>query len=146
MRYGYSSSPLTHVLYVPAWPFAQTPAYLIPCVLSRMDNLRFITLPSFDLHIVRHHSAFGLRHIEFGNTRLSGQAEIELLTWLDGQTNAVSFLSRSCSMRMRMRYRLRHFPPHLRVSTFSPRPPRQANHSRPDKHCRSPISITPRRR
>ncbi|PBK79404.1 hypothetical protein ARMGADRAFT_136122 [Armillaria gallica] len=56
-----------------------------------MDNLRFITLPSFDLHIVRHHSVFGLRHIEFGNARLSGQAEIELLTWLDGQTNAVSF-------------------------------------------------------
>ncbi|PBK80358.1 hypothetical protein ARMGADRAFT_78726 [Armillaria gallica] len=64
------TTSLTHVLYVPAWPFAQTSAYLIPCVLSRMDNLRFITLPSFDLHIVCHHSAFELRHIEFRNTSL----------------------------------------------------------------------------
>ncbi|SJL17972.1 uncharacterized protein ARMOST_21543 [Armillaria ostoyae] len=81
---------LTHTLRVPAWPSAQTRAYLIPRVLARMDNLRSLSLPSFDLHILRHHSAFGLRHIEFGNTRLSGQAEIELLTWLDGQTNVVS--------------------------------------------------------
>ncbi|PBK62036.1 hypothetical protein ARMSODRAFT_981024 [Armillaria solidipes] len=81
---------LTHTLRVPAWPCAQTRAYLIPRVLARMDNLRSLSLPSFDIHILRHHSAFGLRHIEFGNTRLSGQAEIELLTWLDGQTNVVS--------------------------------------------------------
>ncbi|KAK0226854.1 hypothetical protein EDD85DRAFT_1027347 [Armillaria nabsnona] len=81
---------LTHTLRVPAWPSAQTRAYLIPRVLARMDNLRFLTLPSFDIHILRHHSAFGLRYIEFGNTRLSGQAEGELLTWLDGQTNVVS--------------------------------------------------------
>ncbi len=46
--------------------------------------------PSFDIHILRHHSAFGLRHIEFGNTHLSGQAEGELIMWLDGQTNVVS--------------------------------------------------------
>ncbi|PBK85924.1 hypothetical protein ARMGADRAFT_1086967 [Armillaria gallica] len=39
---------------------------------------------------LRHHSTFGLRHIEFGTTRLSGQAETELLTWLDGETNVVS--------------------------------------------------------
>ncbi len=133
---------LTHVLYVPAWPFAQTPAYLIPCVLSRMDNLRFITLPSFDLHIVRHHSAFGLRHIEHGNTRPSGQAEIKRLTWLDGQTNAVSF---RIPFLLDDDRRLCHFRPHLRIPTFSPRPPRQANHSRPDEHCLSPIFITPRR-
>ncbi|KAK0485524.1 hypothetical protein EDD18DRAFT_698746 [Armillaria luteobubalina] len=81
---------LTHTLRVPAWPSAQTRAYLIPRVLARMDNLRSLSLPSFDLHILRHHSAFGLRHIEFGNTRLSEQAEAELLTWLDGQTNVVS--------------------------------------------------------
>ncbi|PBK62041.1 hypothetical protein ARMSODRAFT_1062107 [Armillaria solidipes] len=81
---------LTHTLRVPTWPSAQTRVYLTPRVLARMDNLRSLSLPSFDLHIVRHHSAFGLRHIEFGNTHLSGQAEIELLTWLDGQTNVVS--------------------------------------------------------
>ncbi len=81
---------LTHTLCVPAWPSSQTRAYLIPRVLARMDNLHSLSLPSFDIHIVRHHSAFGLRHIEFGNTRLSGQAEAELLTWLDGQTNVVS--------------------------------------------------------
>ncbi len=55
-----------------------------------MNNLCSLTLPSFDLHILRHHSAFGLRYIEFGNTHLCGQAEGELLTWLDGQTNVVS--------------------------------------------------------
>ncbi|KAK0477161.1 hypothetical protein EDD18DRAFT_1337998 [Armillaria luteobubalina] len=81
---------LTHTLRVPAWPSAQTRAYLIPRVLARMDNLRSLSLPSFDLHILRHHSAFGLRHIEFSNTRLSEQAEAELLMWLDGQTNVVS--------------------------------------------------------
>ncbi|KAK0471458.1 hypothetical protein IW261DRAFT_894432 [Armillaria novae-zelandiae] len=81
---------LTHTLRVPAWPSAQTRAYLIPRVLARMDNLRSLSLPSFDLHILRHHSAFGLRHIEFGNTRLAEQAEAELLTWLDGQTNVFS--------------------------------------------------------
>ncbi|PBK79687.1 hypothetical protein ARMGADRAFT_1172281 [Armillaria gallica] len=83
-------SLLTHTLCVPAWPSAQTRAYLIPRVLAHMDNLRSLSHPSFDLHILRQHSAFGLRHIEFGNTRLSGQAEIELPTWLDGQTNVVS--------------------------------------------------------
>ncbi len=47
-----------------------------------MDNLRSLALalasPSFELTL-RHHSAFGLRHIDSG-TRLSGQAEAELLT------------------------------------------------------------------
>ncbi|KAK0442513.1 uncharacterized protein EV420DRAFT_1077026 [Desarmillaria tabescens] len=81
---------LTHSLHVPAWPSPQARMYLIPRVLARMDNLHSLVLPSFDLHIVRHHSAFGLRHIEFGNTHLSGQAEADLLTWLDGQTNVIS--------------------------------------------------------
>ncbi len=95
---------LTHTLRVPAWPSSQSRAYLIPCVLARMDNLRSLTLPSFDLRILRYHSAFGLRYIEFGNASLSGhnefceflikpgyygQAEGELLTWLDGQTSVV---------------------------------------------------------
>ncbi|KAK0432067.1 hypothetical protein EV421DRAFT_1911258 [Armillaria borealis] len=81
---------LTHTFCVPAWPSAQTRAYLIPRVLVRVDNLRSLTLPSFDLHILRHDSAFGLRHIAVGNTCLSGQTEAELLTWLDGQTNVMS--------------------------------------------------------
>ncbi|KAK0184247.1 hypothetical protein F5146DRAFT_252895 [Armillaria mellea] len=81
---------LTHTLRVPAWPSAQTRAYLIPRVLAHMDNLRSLSLPSFDLHILRHHSAFGLRYLEFRNTHLSGQAEAELLMWLDGQTNVIS--------------------------------------------------------
>ncbi len=61
---------LTHTLRVPAWPSAQTRAYLIPRILARMGNLRSLTLPSFDIHILCYHSAFGLRHIEFGNTSL----------------------------------------------------------------------------
>ncbi|KAK0207809.1 hypothetical protein IW262DRAFT_1529398 [Armillaria fumosa] len=81
---------LTHTLRVPAWPSAQTRAYLMPRVLACMDSLHSLSLPSFDLHILRHHSAFGLHHIEFGNTHLSERAEAELLTWLDGQTNVVS--------------------------------------------------------
>ncbi|KAK0190200.1 hypothetical protein F5146DRAFT_653795 [Armillaria mellea] len=69
---------------------ARTSAYLIPRVLARTDNLRLLSLPSFDLHIVRHHSAFGLRYVQFRNTCLSGRAEAELLMWLRGQTNVVS--------------------------------------------------------
>ncbi|PBK85853.1 hypothetical protein ARMGADRAFT_1036026 [Armillaria gallica] len=67
------------------WPSAQTSAYLIvPRVFACMDNLRSLTLPSFDLHIIRHRSAFGLRHIEFGNTCLPGQAKAKLRAYLNG--------------------------------------------------------------
>ncbi|KAK0432965.1 hypothetical protein EV421DRAFT_1910519 [Armillaria borealis] len=81
-----------HTLRIPASALAQTRAYLIPHILTCMDNLCSLTLPSFDLHIMilRHHSAFRLCHIKFGNTPLSRQAEAELLTWLDGQTNIIS--------------------------------------------------------
>ncbi|KAK0433916.1 uncharacterized protein EV420DRAFT_490072 [Desarmillaria tabescens] len=81
---------LTQSLRVPAWRSPQVRMYLIPRVLARMDNLHSLVLPSIDLHIIQHHSAFDLRHIEFGDTHLSGQAEANLLTRLDGQTNVVS--------------------------------------------------------
>ncbi len=132
---------LTRILCVPAWPSAQTRAYFIPRVLSCMDNLRSITLPSFDLHIVRHCSAFGLHHIEFGNTRLSGSLSSSHGSM--ARLMSSPSVSRSCSMTMTTRHRLRHFPPDLRVPAFSPCPPCHANHSRPDEHCLSPISITP---
>ncbi|SJL18877.1 uncharacterized protein ARMOST_22479 [Armillaria ostoyae] len=64
------------------WIYSSSPLWI--------DNLRSLTHPSYDLHILRHDSAFGLRRIEFENTRLSRKAEAELLTWLDGQTNVVS--------------------------------------------------------
>ncbi|KAK0482931.1 hypothetical protein EDD18DRAFT_1362348 [Armillaria luteobubalina] len=77
---------LTHILHVPAWPSAQTHAYLIP----HMDNLCLLLLPSFDLHILCHHSTFGLHQIKFGNTCLLEKTEAELLMWLNGQTNVLS--------------------------------------------------------
>ncbi|KAK0482906.1 hypothetical protein EDD18DRAFT_1362306 [Armillaria luteobubalina] len=55
-----------------------------------MDNLRSLSLLSFDLHILRHDPVFMLRDIEFGNTRLSEQAEAEILTWLSDQINNIS--------------------------------------------------------
>ncbi|KAK0201320.1 hypothetical protein DFS33DRAFT_1490555 [Desarmillaria ectypa] len=83
---------LTHTLRVPAWPSSQTRTYLIPRVLARMDNLCSLTLPCFDFHVIRHHSAFGLSHIEFGNSYLSSQDKADLITWLNGQTNIVSLI------------------------------------------------------
>ncbi|KAK0226867.1 hypothetical protein EDD85DRAFT_958661 [Armillaria nabsnona] len=49
---------LMHTLRIPAWAWAQTWAYLIPRRLARMDNRGSLTHPSFDLHILRHHTAF----------------------------------------------------------------------------------------
>ncbi len=66
-------------------------AYPIPRVLARMRNLRSPTLPSFHLHIMRPRSPFDLHDIMLSDTKLSGQAEAKLLTWLDGQTNVISF-------------------------------------------------------
>ncbi|PBK83018.1 hypothetical protein ARMGADRAFT_1038180 [Armillaria gallica] len=58
---------LTHTLCIPAWSSAQIWDYLVSHVFARMDNLRSLSLPSFDLHI--------LRHIQLS---VSGHAEAEL--------------------------------------------------------------------
>ncbi len=60
----------------------------MPRILAHMDSLRFLTLPSFYLHILCHHTTI----LNLGiHIRLSGQAKRELLKWLDSQTNMVSF-------------------------------------------------------
>ncbi|PBK79695.1 hypothetical protein ARMGADRAFT_117815 [Armillaria gallica] len=127
-RRGLKLKTLTHTLHVAAWPSAQTRTYLVSRVLARMDNLRSLSPPCFDLHILRHYSAFGLYHIEFGNTRLSGQAEAELLAGLelDAQTNVVCLRFLFCSMTMTARHHL-HFLRPLCVPAFSPRPLHQAD-------------------
>ncbi|SJL17974.1 uncharacterized protein ARMOST_21545 [Armillaria ostoyae] len=66
-------------------------------VPAQMDNLRSLTLPSFDLHILRRYSAFAL-YIEVLNTRLSEQAEAELPRGLMAGPTLSPFVSHSCSM------------------------------------------------
>ncbi|SJL17977.1 uncharacterized protein ARMOST_21548 [Armillaria ostoyae] len=61
---------LTHILCVPAWPSAQTWAYIVARVFAWVDNRRSLSLPSHDLHILRQHSAFGLRDIQLGDTNV----------------------------------------------------------------------------
>ncbi len=60
------TSPM-HTLWVLAWPSTR--------VLASMDNPRSLTLPSFDLHILCHCSAFGLCHMNLGTP--------DFLTWLN---------------------------------------------------------------
>ncbi len=60
-------STLTHTLCITAWSPAQTWDYLVSHVFARTDNLRSLSLPSFDLRI--------LRHMQLS---VSGHAEAEL--------------------------------------------------------------------
>lgn len=55
--------------------------------LERMYNLTSLTLPSFDMSFVAHHTSFGLKSISFLSSGMS-EAEMKgLLAWLDGQVN-----------------------------------------------------------
>ena len=55
--------------------------------LSSMHSLTRLTLPSFELTLLKHHSAFGLEEITFLN-RTFEKGEVEnLWKWLDGQVN-----------------------------------------------------------
>ncbi|KAF5382299.1 hypothetical protein D9757_008453 [Collybiopsis confluens] len=58
-----------------------------PLVLSHMHNLTVLTLPSFSIDLLQHHTAFGLRSVTFLNTSLGVEDKVKLLTWLDGQVN-----------------------------------------------------------
>ncbi len=51
-----------HTPHVCGWSSAQVQHVSLP-VLTCIDNLHSLSLPSFDLRIVHHHSAFGLHHI-----------------------------------------------------------------------------------
>ncbi|KAJ4500640.1 hypothetical protein C8R41DRAFT_432531 [Lentinula lateritia] len=56
-------------------------------ILAHMTHLTTLTLPSFSLDLMQHHTAFGLRSVTFFNTDLTSTEKVELLTWLDGQVN-----------------------------------------------------------
>lgn len=58
--------------------------------LQNMNHLTSLTLPSFDLALLQHHTAFGLKSITFLNRKMSPQEQTELFTWMDGQTNITS--------------------------------------------------------
>ncbi|KAF8147392.1 hypothetical protein B0H34DRAFT_739403 [Crassisporium funariophilum] len=60
--------------------------------LERMSNLISLTLPSFDLSLLAHHTAFGLKSLTFLNHTTSDSETRALFTWLDGQTNIDSLL------------------------------------------------------
>ncbi|PBK62031.1 hypothetical protein ARMSODRAFT_1008425 [Armillaria solidipes] len=94
--------------------------------LAQMDNLRSLTLPSFDLHILRRYSAFAL-YIEVVNTRLSEQAEAELPRGLMAGPTLFPSVSHSCSMTTMTGHQLHHFLPHVRIPDSSLRPLHQAD-------------------
>ncbi|KAJ3856072.1 hypothetical protein EV368DRAFT_79068 [Lentinula lateritia] len=66
-------------LYLPTFPSA--------LILAHMTHLTTLTLPSFSLDLMQHHTAFGLRSVTFLNTDFTSTEKVELLTWLDGQVN-----------------------------------------------------------
>ncbi|KAH7868312.1 uncharacterized protein C8R40DRAFT_845459 [Lentinula edodes] len=66
-------------LYHPSFPSA--------LILAHMTHLTTLTLPSFSLDLMQHHTAFGLRSVTFLNTDFTSTEKVELLTWLDGQVN-----------------------------------------------------------
>ncbi|KAI5829917.1 hypothetical protein K523DRAFT_363171 [Schizophyllum commune Tattone D] len=59
--------------------------------LQNMPNLITLALPSFDVDVLRRHTAFGLRNLTFFNTVMAKEDRQALFNWLDGQINIVSF-------------------------------------------------------
>ncbi|KAF8966103.1 hypothetical protein BDZ97DRAFT_1917800 [Flammula alnicola] len=58
--------------------------------LERMSNLISLTLPAFDISLLAHHSAFGLKSLTFLNKTTTEAETKALFAWLDGQTNITS--------------------------------------------------------
>ncbi|KAJ7597036.1 hypothetical protein C8J56DRAFT_305597 [Mycena floridula] len=96
---------LTHTFLCPAWPpsfpldydggsprisLLTTATATLTNVLQNMHQLTSLTLPAFDLALLRHHTAFGLQRITLLNQSMSDEELIEFFTWLDGQTNVTS--------------------------------------------------------
>jgi len=96
---------LVHTFFLHRWPPSFALSYpdgdpriamlsqstaIFTIALQNMHQLTSLTLPSFDLTILRHHTAFGLRNLTFLNRKLSESEERELFTWLDGQTNIIT--------------------------------------------------------
>ncbi|TRM66564.1 hypothetical protein BD626DRAFT_483100 [Schizophyllum amplum] len=71
---------------------SQPPALAhLAIALQNMPNLVTLTLPSFDVDVLRRHTAFGLRHLTFLNGELHKEEMQALFNWLDGQINITSF-------------------------------------------------------
>ncbi|KAF9483675.1 hypothetical protein BDN70DRAFT_873521 [Pholiota conissans] len=58
--------------------------------LERMSSLVSLTLPAFDISLLGHHSAFGLRSLTFLHRTASDACTKAMFAWLDGQTNITS--------------------------------------------------------
>lgn len=56
-------------------------------VLERMSNLTTLVLPSFDISLLAHHSAFGLKSLTFLHPTTTDAETKALFAWLDGQIN-----------------------------------------------------------
>ncbi|KAL1662954.1 hypothetical protein GGF50DRAFT_57880 [Schizophyllum commune] len=59
--------------------------------LQNMPNLITLALPSFDVDVLRRHTAFGLRNLTFFDTVMAKEDRQALFNWLDGQINIVTF-------------------------------------------------------
>ncbi|KAL1744727.1 hypothetical protein HDZ31DRAFT_82434 [Schizophyllum fasciatum] len=59
--------------------------------LQNMPNLVTLALPSFDVDVLRRHTAFGLRHLTFFDSAMAKEDRQALFNWLDGQINIISF-------------------------------------------------------
>uniref|UniRef100_D8Q6V3 Uncharacterized protein n=1 Tax=Schizophyllum commune (strain H4-8 / FGSC 9210) TaxID=578458 RepID=D8Q6V3_SCHCM len=59
--------------------------------LQNMPNLITLALPSFDVDVLRRHTAFGLRNLTFFDTVMAKEHRQALFNWLDGQINIVTF-------------------------------------------------------
>lgn len=58
--------------------------------LERMSSLVSLTLPAFDISLLAHHSAFGLKSLTFLHHTASDACTKAMFAWLDGQTNITS--------------------------------------------------------
>uniref|UniRef100_A0A0W0F5U1 F-box domain-containing protein n=1 Tax=Moniliophthora roreri TaxID=221103 RepID=A0A0W0F5U1_MONRR len=60
------------------------PKTLMITLLASLPSLITLCLPAFHYRILRHHTAFGLRSVEFLSEELGEQETEEMLRWLDG--------------------------------------------------------------
>jgi hypothetical protein len=55
-----------------------------------MSSLVSLTLPAFDISLLAHHSAFGLKSLTFLHHTATDACTKAMFAWLDGQTNIIS--------------------------------------------------------
>ncbi|TFK38364.1 hypothetical protein BDQ12DRAFT_683530 [Crucibulum laeve] len=57
---------------------------------QRMSNMTDLTLPSFDLPLLAHYTAFNLRNLTLTTTMMTSDETTALFTWLDGRASITS--------------------------------------------------------